>query len=80
MATLLTPYPLYCFVRAIQRRSFLRICFWAFPTFIALRIGSNAVILGARIITYVYLKECGTQLVFYTMNGMKVVCNVSDVK
>ncbi len=72
--------PTYFLFRAIQRFSILRICFWTIPTLITGRIGINAVTLGSRIITYIYLKENGTEVVVYTMNGLKSVARIADIK
>ena len=63
--------PSYFLFRAIQRMSMLRIIFWTIPTLITGRIAINAVVLGGRIITSIYLKENGTEVVVYTMNGLK---------
>ena len=72
--------PAYFLFRAIQRRSMLRICFWTIPTLITGKIGINAVTLGSRIITFIYLKENGTEVVVYTMNGLKYVAKIVDIK
>ena len=71
LATAVSLVPSYFLFRAVQRRSTLRMLFWTIPTLITGRIAINAVVLGGRIITFIYLKQNGTEVVFYTMNGFK---------
>jgi len=80
LATGFSLVPSYFLYRAIQRRSILRMLFWSIPTLMTGRIAINAIVLGGRIITFIYLKQNGTEVVFYTMNGFKQVAKIVDIK
>lgn len=49
-----------------------------FPSFVTLRLLNRSFDLGHRVVTNIYLKENGTQVVMYTLNGRKHVLNISD--
>ena len=72
--------PIYFFARAIQRRSLWRICVWSVPAAYSFKLGMNSVVLSGRIISHMYLKENGNEVVIYTTIGRKYVVSISDIE
>ena len=56
---------------ALAAKSIMWTLFYSPFTFIAVRLGMVAMSVSNRMITKIYLKENGTEVVFYTLNGIK---------
>ena len=71
-------FPTYALGKNIKRGRYFRAFLWMFPSFVTLRLFNRSYDLSHRVVTNIYLKENGTQVVMYTLNGRKHVLNISD--
>ena len=50
------------------------------PAAYSFKLGMNSVVLSGRIISHMYLKENGNEVVIYTTIGRKYVVSISDIE
>ena len=71
--------PIYCFARAIQRKSIWKTLFWLIPAIGGFLGSRNGWSITRHTIASIHLKECGSQIVMKSVLGVKHVIEISEL-